>query len=122
MKNKNSHYLIHLPHCGTQIPAEYLDDYLLSKDELNYNIFQYADLYTDELFASLYDKYDGVKSQYSRLFIDPERFGDDEFETLSIGVPHDIVQILGDDEKEYHLSLTGYLKDSDAFKEQLLKF
>ena len=82
MKNKNSHYLIHLPHCGTQIPAEYLDDYLLSKDELNYNIFQYADLYTDELFASLYDKYDGVKSQYSRLFIDPERFGDDEFETM----------------------------------------
>ena len=82
MKNKNSHYLIHLPHCGTQIPAEYLDDYLLSKDELNYNIFQYADLYTDELFTSLYDKYDGVKSPYSRLFIDPERFGDDKLETM----------------------------------------
>jgi N-formylglutamate amidohydrolase len=82
MKNKNSHYLIHLPHCGTKIPAKYLDDYLLSKDELNYNIFQYADLYTDELFTSLYDKYDGVKSPYSRLFIDPERFGDDKLETM----------------------------------------
>ena len=50
------------------------------------------------------------------------KIGDDEFETLSIGVPYDIVNILENDEKEFHLSLTGYLKDSDAFKEQVLKF
>ena len=64
-------------------------------------------------------KYDVLIKPGSTIAV---KIGDDEFETLSIGVPHDIVQILGDDEKEYHLSLTGYLKDSDAFREQILKF
>ena len=76
------HYLIHLPHCGTDIPTQYLNDYYLSSDELNRNIFQYADLYTDELFGSLFNKFGGVQNQYSRLFFDPERFGDDSFEIM----------------------------------------
>lgn len=78
----NNHYLIHLPHCGTAIPDIYTSDYLLSKDELSNNIYQYADLYTDTLFGNLYKKYDGVKSNYSRLFFDPERFGDDSQEPM----------------------------------------
>ena len=79
MKN---HYLIHLPHCGTNIPKKYLDDYLLPKDELRENIYQYWDLYTDELFASLFDCFGGVKNSYSRVFVDSERFGDDSQENM----------------------------------------
>ncbi len=79
---KNNHYLIHLPHSGTKIPNEYLEDYYLNKDELSHNIFQYADLFTDELFEKLFDTYGGVKSEYSRLFFDPERFGDDKLEDM----------------------------------------
>ena len=78
----NEHYLIHLPHAGTKIPAEYLSDYYLDEEELESNIFEYADLYTDELFGTLYKKFGGVKNENSRLFVDPERFGDDDAEAM----------------------------------------
>ncbi len=77
----NKHYLIHLPHCGMDIPDRYLADYLLPEDELKHNIVQYCDLYTDELFGSLYDVFGGTKNRYSRLFFDPERF-DDAYESM----------------------------------------
>jgi len=76
------HYLIHLPHSGTYIPEEFMDDYLLPKDELTENIYEYCDIYTDELFGSFFDTFGGVKSEYSRLFFDPERFGDDNQEPM----------------------------------------
>jgi N-formylglutamate amidohydrolase len=78
----NNHYLIHLPHCGTNLPNEYLADYFLDKKELEKNIFEYADLFTDELFGKLFDNFGGVKSEYSRLFFDPERFGNDDDENM----------------------------------------
>ncbi len=78
----NNHYLIHLPHCGTKIPKEYIKDYFLDKDDLENNVYQYADLFTDELFGKLYENFGGVKNEFSRLFFDPERFGDDKFEHM----------------------------------------
>ncbi len=78
----NQHYLIHLPHSGIDIPSQFLDDYVLSADELEKNIYQYCDLYTDELFGDFLNSFDVVKSKYSRLFFDPERFGDDEMEGM----------------------------------------
>ena len=78
----SNHYLIHLPHCGTEIPSEYIDDYYLDENELRANIFEYADLYTDELFFKLFESCGGVKSRYSRLFFDPERFGNDDEESM----------------------------------------
>lgn len=80
----SQHYLIHLPHCGTEIPEEFIGDYLLSKDELTKNIYQYCDLYTDEIFDNLFQKFDGIKSSYSRLFFDPERFGNDKQESMQV--------------------------------------
>ena len=77
-----NHYLIHLPHCGTKIPKEYIGDYYLDKKELEENILEYADIYTDELFDNLFNKFGGVKNDYSRLFFDAERFGDDNLETM----------------------------------------
>ena len=76
-------YLVHLPHCGTTIQEEYQGDYLLSKEELDSNIIEYADLYTDELFEPLLGRFGGVKNEYSRLFFDPERYFDDEQEVMS---------------------------------------
>jgi len=80
----SQHYLVHLPHSGKNIPNKYIKDYLLSKDELRKNIYQYCDLYTDELFDSLIHNFDGVKNDYSRLFFDPERFGNDKQEDMYI--------------------------------------
>ena len=76
------YYLVHIPHAGTFIPQEYLDDYCLDKNELTANIYEYADLYTDELFDEFYKKFGGVKSKYSRLFFDAERFEDDSKEEM----------------------------------------
>ena len=59
-----NHYLVHLPHYGTKIPEKYLNDYYLSKEELQNNIYQYADLFTDELFNGLYQQFGGVKNSY----------------------------------------------------------
>lgn len=78
----SKHYLIHLPHSGRDIPSEFKSDYLLREDELQENVDQYCDLYTDELFGDLVECFGGVKSNYSRLFFDPERFGDDASEPM----------------------------------------
>lgn len=76
-------YLVNLPHCGLAIPEEFKDDYFLSEEKLKDNIYQYADLYTDELFDPLYERFGGVKNNYSRLFFDPERFFEDDQEKMS---------------------------------------
>ena len=76
-------YVIHLPHCGLEIPAQYMGDYYLNPLELKDNTQQYADLYTDGLFNSLYSEFGGVKNKYSRLFFDPERFFNDDQEDMS---------------------------------------
>ena len=78
----SKHYLIHLPHSGRDIPDYFMSDYLLSKDELRENVDQYCDLFTDELFGDLFKYFGGVQSNYSRLFFDPERFGDDAAEHM----------------------------------------
>ena len=79
----NNHYLINLPHCGVDIPNKYMNDYLLPEEELFANIFEYADLFTDELFENLYKEFGGLKNRYSRLFFDPERFFDDSKESMA---------------------------------------
>jgi len=76
-------YLVNLPHCGLEIPEKYKSDYVLTEEKLNDNVYQYADLYTDELFEPLYERFGGVKNNYSRLFFDPERFFDDDQEKMS---------------------------------------
>jgi N-formylglutamate amidohydrolase len=78
----SQHYLINLPHSATHIPDAFLDDYYLGKEELEANIFEYADLYTDVLFSDFFETFGGVKAKYSRLLCDIERFFDDEAEPM----------------------------------------
>lgn len=76
-------YVIHIPHSGLEIPKKYRDDYFLDDEDLQKNIEQYADYKTDKLYRDLTDKHDSVINPYSRLFMDPERFFDDEKESMS---------------------------------------
>jgi len=82
-KNMNK-FVVHLPHCGVEIPDEYRDDYFLSDEELEDNIYQYADYRTDELYEQLTSGFDSVINPYSRLFMDPERFFEDDKESMQV--------------------------------------
>ena len=73
-------FLINIPHASTYIPKEYQKDYIISETELIDNTFKFADLYTDFLYKGLFDKNEVLKAKYSRLFIDMERFEDDNLE------------------------------------------
>jgi len=46
----------------------------------------------------------------------------DEFETLEVGVPDDIVKLQESSMKDYHQAIQGWLKDSRAFREESKKF
>ena len=80
--DESNYFLVHLPHYGTSIPEKYEADYYLDKEELYKNVFEYADYGTYNLYGSLYREFDGVANPNSRLFFDPERFFDDEQESM----------------------------------------
>ncbi len=82
--DESKYFLVHLPHYGVQIPDEFRDDYFLDEEELNKNIFEYADYDTFYLYHTLYHEFDGVHNAYSRLFFDPERFFDDRQESMQV--------------------------------------
>lgn len=78
---KNSKIILHIPHSSTFIPQEIREDIILSDQELQDELLKTTDRYVDELF-----EVEGVnihKSQYSRLVFDPERFRDDDLESMS---------------------------------------
>ncbi|NOQ30704.1 MAG: hypothetical protein GQ570_06240 [Helicobacteraceae bacterium] len=77
-------YVLHIPHAGLKIPKEYIDDYFLTPKELQHNVEQYADNKSHKLYGELVEKYDSVINPYSRLFMDPERFFDDENESMQL--------------------------------------
>jgi len=78
-----SHVIIHIPHCATDIPPEVRPNLLLSDRELEAEILKVTDWQTDALADGL-EKYAMViKNKYSRLVVDPERFRDDSLEIMS---------------------------------------
>lgn len=74
---------IHIPHSSIAIPEQMRDDYLLSVDALAFEANVMADLYTDELFGSLFEALGGIRLDVSRIFLDVERFRDDEQEPMA---------------------------------------
>jgi N-formylglutamate amidohydrolase len=73
--------LLHIPHSSINLPDIFMDRLLISQDYLQSELDILTDLYTDELF-----NIDGcriVKSNYSRLFFDTERYSDDAIESMS---------------------------------------
>ncbi len=75
--------LVSIPHASAAIPEEVADKIALSANELS----EYTDLYTDEIFdvENVYT----VKSDFSRVIVDPNRAPDDiskEYELSAEGV------------------------------------
>ena len=52
----NSHIIIHIPHSSLYIPEDMCDDYLLTKDELELDCKKFADMFTDQLFGTLFEQ------------------------------------------------------------------
>ena len=77
MKTHNSPLLIHIPHASVYIPEE---ERRFCIPDLNTELLNMTDLYTDELFGG---PYDSIRFPVSRLVCDPERFRDDASERMS---------------------------------------
>ena len=77
MKN-DSPILLHIPHASIIIPG--IERSRFCFQDLDDELFKMTDRYCDELFTG----YDAVIFPVSRLVCDPERFRDDEQESMSI--------------------------------------
>lgn len=73
--------ILHIPHSSTYIPDNIIGQFCLSDNEINDEILKMTDHYTDELFDIKNSK--KVIFPVSRLVLDPERFTDDSFESMS---------------------------------------
>ena len=73
--------IIHVPHASLDVPEEFYDGLLISKEEFHRYNTKMSDIGVDELFKEL----DGIlyKAKYSRLYCDVERFRNDEDEIMS---------------------------------------
>lgn len=81
--NLDSHILIHIPHSSIYIPDNMNDDYLLSKEDLEEETKVMADMFTDDLYNTPFEKYGGIRLDVSRVFLDVERFRDDSLESMA---------------------------------------
>ncbi len=81
--NTTSPILAHIPHASLHIPEDMRDDYLLNEKELEEEVRVMADMYTDNLFGGLFERCGGLRLDVSRVFLDVERFKDDELEPMA---------------------------------------
>lgn len=87
--------ILHVPHDSTHIPDEYLNDFLLSGDDLQKEIIAMTDMHTDELYC--YKSGQRIVFPVSRLLLDPERFTDDSQEIMAargMGVLYEVTSEL----------------------------
>jgi N-formylglutamate amidohydrolase len=75
--------VIHIPHTSTVIPPEYRNQFVLSDEDIAAELVRMTDAYTDELFALAPEAATTVKFPVSRLVLDPERFEDDQQESMA---------------------------------------
>ena len=75
--------VVHIPHSSTFIPPEYRDQFVLSDEELAAELVRMTDAYTDELFALAPETATTIEFPVSRLVLDPERFEDDQQESMA---------------------------------------
>ncbi|MBR4906950.1 MAG: N-formylglutamate amidohydrolase [Clostridia bacterium] len=78
MQRTDSPLLVHIPHASTTIPETERERFCIP--DLDAELLNMTDLYTDELFEGTYDS---IRFPVSRLVCDPERFRDDESEDMS---------------------------------------
>ena len=72
--------LLHIPHSSTYIPKEMNDLFVINRKELDRELLDMTDLYTDELFDFAENR---IVFPFSRLICDVERFRDRTQETMT---------------------------------------
>ncbi len=75
--------VLHIPHSSTIIPPDIRDQFIVTEKELDDEIRLMTDHFTDELFVSDDLKSHSIIFPISRICVDPERFVDDELESMS---------------------------------------
>lgn len=71
--------ILHIPHSSSYVPS--YDGYLVNAERIDQEILKLTDWYTDDLFTSENDII--VKTEFSRVFCDVERFSDDKVEEMA---------------------------------------
>jgi len=74
--------IIHIPHASTFIPDDEVEKLAIPAEERERELLRMTDRYTDELFDLGADAVP-IVYRYSRLVADPERFADDEKESMA---------------------------------------
>lgn len=75
----SSALILHIPHSSVRIPKS--EGYLIEEESLQREILKLTDWYTDDLFSL--ESSVVVKSEFSRIFCDVERFADDKQEVMA---------------------------------------
>ena len=73
--------LLHMPHVSLDVPDEFYEGLLISKNKFHKYNLEMTDLGVDELFKGF--DYIKVMPKYSRLYCDVERYRDDSKEIMS---------------------------------------
>jgi N-formylglutamate deformylase len=76
--------VFHIPHSSTTIPSEYRPHFYPDDQQLQQEILYMTDWFTEELFnPAVSELGNAIVFPISRLLVDPERFHNDEQETMS---------------------------------------
>jgi len=81
MPDAHSLLVLHVPHCPTVIPESVRSTFLLTEAEVQKELLQLTDWYTDELFH--FSGAASIRHPVSRIVVDPERFEDDANEVMA---------------------------------------
>lgn len=81
LKERNIKVVFHFPHVGLKMPKHFYKGLLIKQNMLSKYIIEMSDYKVDELFKE--HRFKKIKSKYSRLYCDVERFRDDDLEEMS---------------------------------------
>ena len=75
--------VLHIPHASTIVPVDVLNQFLISREELENEIKLLTDHATDRIFTSAFPEATACVFPVNRFVVDPERFADDSQEPMA---------------------------------------
>lgn len=84
--------IIYLPYAGSHIPADMIDEYLISASAMEREAIEFRDPLAEQLFIAEKEDEIPIKNVYSRLVFDPTKYpnDDDEWSRNGLGVIHTV--------------------------------